>query len=101
MGVGLQVLCLGFPRAASIDVEAGVQLVRLERFSSNLHDCHLTIEVLRTPGGFAYDARLDLLLWNGRFVPMPHCSDPDPARAIRAAFDHAVDSLAHRTPVLP
>ncbi len=91
----MQITYVGFPKAASIDVEARVQLVRLEKFSPHLHDCHLTIEVRKSPTGFTYDAQLDLLLRNNWLASMPRCSDSDPGQAIDAVFDSAVDALAH------
>jgi hypothetical protein len=101
MGIGMQIVYLGFPGAARIEVEACVQFVRLERFSPYLEDCHLTVEALRSANGSVYDAQLDLLLQNNRLVPVPHCSDADPKRAVRAAFNYAVNELSHRAGALP
>ena len=44
MGVGMQIVCVGFTGYAALEAEAGAQLVRLERFRARLADCRLTIE---------------------------------------------------------
>ena len=93
MGVGMQVVCLGFAGAARIEAEAGAQLVRLDRFSRRIGDCHLTIEALRGAGARMYDARLDLITRGGDLIPIALCSSEDPEAAVRAAFDAAEKAL--------
>jgi hypothetical protein len=93
MGVGMQIVYFGFPGAAQIEAEAGVQLLRLERFSQRICGCHLVIEALRVAGHPLYDARLDLITRGDKPVAIPHCSDEDPERAVRAAFDLAEQEL--------
>lgn len=90
MGVGMHIVYLGFAGSVPIEAEAGVQLVRLERFASVLTGCHLAIEALKTSTGQPmYDARLDLMTRENGFTPIGHCSSPDPRAAVRQAFDAA------------
>ncbi|MFM0290934.1 hypothetical protein [Paraburkholderia megapolitana] len=90
MGVGMHIVYLGFAGSIPIEAEAGVQLVRLERFAGVLAGCHLAIEALKTPTGQTlYDARLDLMTRVDGFTPIGHCSSPDPREAVRQAFDAA------------
>jgi hypothetical protein len=94
MGIGMQVIFVGFARSSMIEAEASVQLIRLARFSCNISDCNLTIEaMLIRPGHGRYTARLDLLVRDGRLIKGLQTSDTDPNRAVRAAFDAAETSL--------
>jgi hypothetical protein len=94
MGIGMQIVYLGFPGNARIEAEAAVQLLRLERFSRMLGSCHLAIEEISANQHTVFDARLDLVTPSGQLLPMPHCADDDPEAAVRAAFDHAERKLA-------
>ena len=110
MGVGMQIVYLGFAGTSQIEGEAATQLVRLERFSQSIAGCHLAIEAIREqPEGArtgtaaanirspVFDARLDLIMRNGELVPIEHCLNVDPNTAVRAAFDVAERQLAlHR-----
>ncbi|MEX3916330.1 hypothetical protein AB4Y43_08830 [Paraburkholderia sp. BR10872] len=93
MGLGMQIVYLGFPGSSALEAEAGVQLLRLERFSSVLSGCHLAIEQLHPlpPGNRppAYDVRLDLVSTSRELAPLGHCEGDDPIAAMRAAFDAA------------
>lgn len=93
MGIGMQIVYLGFAGAARIEAEAGIQLLRIARFSQHIGGCHLAIEALRGPGGPLYDARLDLITHDNELIAMPHCSHADPEAAVRAAFDCAEREL--------
>lgn len=93
MGLGMQIVYLGFAGSAAIEAEAGVQLLRLDRFSPMLLECHLAVEQLRVHGQPpTYDVRLDLISPSHEFHPLAHCESGDPGVAVRAAFD-----LAERT----
>jgi hypothetical protein len=96
MGIGMQIVYVGFPGAARIEAEAGVQLLRLMRFAARVSHCHLAIEAMRGPNGLYYDARLDIVTPEKQFIPLPHCADKDPEAAVRAAFDYAERELTHR-----
>lgn len=94
MGLGMQIVYMGFAGSAAIEAEAGVQLLRLERFSGLLTSCHLAIESLHTAGQpQAYDVRLDLLSASDGFKPVVHCAGEDPIAAMRVAFDAAEHEL--------
>jgi hypothetical protein len=102
MGVGMQIVYLGFAGTSQIEAEAASQLVRIERFSKSIASCHLAIESIRSapddrglhryadePHGPMFDARLDLILRSGEFIPIRHCLDANAELAIHAAFDSA------------
>ncbi|ACD19920.1 hypothetical protein [Paraburkholderia phytofirmans] len=106
MGVGMQIVYLGFAGTSQIEAEAASQLVRLERFSKSIASCHLAIESIRSapddrglhrypdePRGPMFDARLDLVLHSGEFIPIRHCLDANAELAIHAAFDSAEAQL--------
>ncbi|MCC8400531.1 hypothetical protein LJ655_01260 [Paraburkholderia sp. MMS20-SJTN17] len=101
MGIGMQIVYLGFPGAAQLEAEAGVQLVRLARFGALVSTCHLAIEAMR-PGhaGPHYDVRLDLITPAHEFKPIAHCAGDDAETAIRGAFDlaeHELETITART----
>ncbi|HYS66385.1 MAG TPA: hypothetical protein VEN30_21590 [Paraburkholderia sp.] len=106
MGIGMQIVYLGFAGTSQIEAGAATQLMRLERFSRSIAGCHLAIEAIRAQpesdgtGAPAadirypvFDARLDLIMRNGELVPIEHCSNVDPNIAVRAAFDVAERQL--------
>jgi hypothetical protein len=110
MGVGMQIVYLGFAGTPHIEAEAASQLVRLERFSQSIAGCHLAIESIRAarpdyranaqsgePRGPMFDARLDLIMRSGEFVPIRHCLDANAEVAIQAAFDSAEAQLARNS----
>lgn len=82
--------CLGFSGSAAIETEAGLQLLRLERFGSLLAGCHLAIERRSAPGlPPVYEIRLDLIWASQQVQPVERQESADPCFAIRAAFDLA------------
>jgi hypothetical protein len=94
MGLGMQIVYLGFAGSAAIEAEAGVQLLRLEPFSGLLQSCHLAIESLHgADHRQAYDVRLDLLSASNGLKPIVHCTGEDPIAALREAFDAAEHEL--------
>jgi len=94
MGLGMQIVYLGFAGSAAIEAEAGVELLRLERFGNVLSSCHLAIEALRGGGPRpTYDVRLDLLSASRELKPIGHCTSEDPVAAIHEAFDAAEHEL--------
>ena len=96
MGIGMQIAYFGFPGAAAIEAEAGVQLLRLMRFAQYVSTCHLAVEAVHGPGGTHYDVRLDVVTPEKEFIALPHCTDAEPEAAVRAAFDHAERELGRR-----
>lgn len=98
MGIGMQIVYLGFPGSTAIEAEAAVQLLRLHRFAPALAGCHLAIELLRRAGSApTYDVRLDLISNLRTPRPVGHCESDDPQRALRAAFDAAERELQSAT----
>ena len=94
MGLGMQIVYLGFAGSSALEAEAGVQLLRLDRFSGMLSGCHLAIEQLSTGcRKAAYDVRLDLRSVSREFKLIAHCENEDPLAAVRAAFDVAEREL--------
>jgi hypothetical protein len=94
MGVGMQIVYLGFAGSAPIEAEAGVQFVRLERNRRTISGCHLAIEAVHDgPGHTVYDARLDLITCANELIPVRHCPHEDPHIAVQAAFDAAERQL--------
>jgi hypothetical protein len=92
MGVGMQIVYLGFAGSRTLEGEAGAQLVRLERYSAILSAVHLAIEAMGMIGAQTmYDARLDLLLLSraDRYRPVARCSHANAQEAVRRAFDAA------------
>ncbi|MFX1674924.1 hypothetical protein PWR63_22180 [Paraburkholderia sp. A2WS-5] len=90
----MQIVYLGFAGTAAIEAEAGVQLLRLERFSGLLKACHLAIESVRKSGhADVYDVRLDLLSAASELKPIVHSTGEDPIAAMREVFDAAEHEL--------
>lgn len=95
MGLGMQIVYVGFAGSSAIEAEAGVQLLRLDRFSAVLSECLLAIELLCVPGQPPrYDVRLELVSPSRTLPPVRHCESADPGTALRAAFDAAERELA-------
>ncbi|WP_233858150.1 hypothetical protein [Paraburkholderia sp. HD33-4] len=94
MGIDMQIVYVGFAGAASLEAEAGAQLVRLARFGALVSHCHLSIEALR-PGSAhpLYAVRLDLVTRAHELRPVAHCAGDDAQAAIRRAFDAAETAL--------
>jgi hypothetical protein len=94
MGLGMQMVYLGFAGSAAIEAEAGVQLLRLERFGKLLKSCHLAIEEVHgSDASQTYDVRLDLVTLSSGFNPVAHHCGPDPLVVMREAFDAAEHEL--------
>lgn len=94
MGIGMQVVFVGFARSFALESEASVRLIRLSRFSQRFGDCTLTIEALTAVQGPAcYHVRLDLVARDGVIVLGTPCASHEPACAIYAAFNAAEVSL--------
>ena len=95
MGVGMKITYLGFAGSPAIEAEAGVRLVRLERFREFLSGCNLTVEAIRNsplhgnPVDLLYDARLDLIIRTNDLITVEHCLNENPGIALRATFDAA------------
>ncbi|KVE31651.1 metal ABC transporter ATPase [Burkholderia vietnamiensis] len=98
MGVGMQIVCVGFAGSAALEAEAGAQLVRLERFHARVDECRLAIESRATSDDDAlYDVRLELLMHGRAVAAVPGCSGVDVNETMGRAFAAAeqVLSVAH------
>ncbi|MFT4069402.1 hypothetical protein [Paraburkholderia sp.] len=94
MGVGMQIIYLGFAGTAPLEAEAGAQLVRLARFGELVSNCHLAIEALRAGSASPlYDVRLDLITAAHELRPVARCAGANAEAAIRRAFDMAEKAL--------
>jgi hypothetical protein len=96
MGVGMQIVYLGFAGSRMLEGEAGAQLVRLDRYSAIVSAVRLAIEAMgMIDAQIMYDARLDLLLLSrsDRFRPVARCSHASAQEAVRRAFDLAEREL--------
>ncbi|KUY57007.1 hypothetical protein [Burkholderia sp. RF2-non_BP3] len=95
MGVGMQIVCVGFAGSAALEAEAGVQLVRLERFRARLEDCRLVIESRpRMDGGLAYDVRLELTTRGRSPVSLPCSTGDDLVDVLGRVFTRAEQTLS-------
>ncbi|WP_126225374.1 metal ABC transporter ATPase [Burkholderia ambifaria] len=95
MGVGMQIVCVGFTGYAALEAEAGAQLVRLERFRARLADCRLTIESRTSDDGDrTYDVRLELLMHDRAPASLPSSTGDDVNDTMRRAFAHAEQALS-------
>ncbi|OUL95709.1 hypothetical protein CA603_07465 [Paraburkholderia hospita] len=94
MGIGMQIVYLGFCGTGPIEAEAAVQLVRLERFGNLVSNCHLAIEAVGLRSGNpVYDVRLDLITPTHDLKPVGHCTGENAEETIRCAFDAAEKEL--------
>ncbi|KVG29539.1 hypothetical protein [Burkholderia diffusa] len=95
MGVGMQIVCVGFAGSAALEAEAGVQLVRLERFRARLEDCRLVIESRpRADGGRIYDVWLELAKRGCSPVSLPCSTGDDVIEVLGRVFALAERALS-------
>ncbi|MET3820867.1 MULTISPECIES: metal ABC transporter ATPase [Burkholderia] len=95
MGVGMQIVCVGFTGSAALEAEAGAQLVRLERFRARLDDCRLTIESRAIgEGDRTYDVRLELVMHDRAPASLPCSTGDDMNETLRRAFAQAEQALS-------
>ncbi|MCA8202077.1 metal ABC transporter ATPase [Burkholderia sp. AU33545] len=95
MGVGMQIVCVGFAGSAALEAEAAVQLVRLERFRARLEDCRLVIELRpRVDGGQTYDVRLELAMRGRSPVSLPSGTGDDVIEVLGRVFALAEQTLS-------
>jgi hypothetical protein len=100
MGIGMQIVCLGCAHSRSIEAEASVQLVRLERFSAQISGCHLELEMLcDLTGNIVYRARLQLIACARGRMPVSHHTAGNVEDVLRKAFDSAERHLARKRTV--
>jgi hypothetical protein len=110
MSIDMQVVYFGFPGSSDMKAEACTQLLRLDPFRKLITGCHLAIEAVSEPWGegaplvtsdnatrnaerLLFNVRLDLVLSSHTLLPLAQQQSGDGKRAIRAAFDAAVQLL--------
>ncbi|KWE87865.1 hypothetical protein [Burkholderia territorii] len=95
MGVGMQIVCVGFAGSAVLEAEAAVQLVRLERFRARLEDCRLVIESRpRADGRPTYDVRLELAVRGRSPIAPPRGTGDDVIEVLGRVFALAEQALS-------
>lgn len=98
MGLGMQIVYVGFPGSSAIEAQAGVQLLRLVRFDSMLSECRLVVELLPLHGQLPiYGVRLDLASSGHELDCASHCESADLEAAMRAVFAVAERELSLRS----
>jgi hypothetical protein len=91
MGIGMQITYLGLPGSASMEAEAGMQLLRLQRHGISFADCRLAIEHLtQRSGSSLYEVRLDIMIPARGLRRIGRCVRDSAEAAIRCAFDMAM-----------
>jgi hypothetical protein len=91
MGIGMQITYLGLPGTASMEAEAGLQLLRLQAYGINFADCRLAIEhLIRRSGSSLYEVRLDIAIPPHGLRRIGRCVRDSVEAAIRCAFDMAM-----------
>ena len=95
MGLGMQIVYVGFPGSSAIEAQAGVQLLRLGRFNSVLSECRLVVELLPLHEKLPrYGVRLDLASSGQELDCASRCESADLEAAMRAVFDVAERKLS-------
>jgi len=90
MGIGMQIFWLGLPRTASMEAEAGLQLLRPQPYGIYFSDCWLAIEHLSQGSGSLYEVRLDIAIRVDGLRRIGRCVRDSTEAAIRCAFDLAL-----------
>ena len=94
MGIGMQITYLGLPGTASLEAEAGLQLLRLQPYGIYFSDCRLAIEHLRQRSGSSvYEVRLEIAHPVCGLRRIGRCIRDSAEAAIRCAFNMAVRVL--------
>ena len=97
MGLGMQIVYVGLPGSAAVEAQAGVQLLRLGRFSAMPPECRLVVEALASSGQTArYRARLELMSSERALDCAHQCEDADAGAAVCAVFEAVERKLAAR-----
>lgn len=94
MGLGMQIVYVGFPGSAAVEAQAGVQLLNLGRFNAMPPECRLVVEALPCPGqALRYRARLDLIASKCSPACAHQCESDDVDACVRAVFEAAEREL--------
>lgn len=94
MGIGMQIIYLGFPGTASMEAESALQLLRLQPYGTCFSDCRLAIEHLsESSGNSLYEARIEIVTPVHGLRRIGRCVRDNAEAAIRCAFNMAVRVL--------
>ncbi|MEM5371275.1 HPF/RaiA family ribosome-associated protein [Paraburkholderia azotifigens] len=90
----MDILYFGFSGSDSLEAEAAMELLRLERFESIMFGCKLAIGLMRTDtGGVRYEVSLDVVMAADGTTLIGHGANESAEAAIRIAFDSAENQL--------
>ena len=94
MGIGMQITYVGLPRAASLESEAALQLLRLQTYAAYVPDLWLSIERHGTsPANAEYEVRLSVGKTKDSARRIGRCVRDSVEAALRCAFNIAVRTL--------
>ena len=94
MEMGMQMTCIGFPKAASLEREAALQLLRLQTYGAHISKCRLAIEDFAgCPENGRYGARLEIGSTEDKCRRMGRCIRDSADAAVQRAFNIAVRCL--------
>ncbi|HEX7748935.1 MAG TPA: hypothetical protein VF445_09310 [Bordetella sp.] len=97
MGLGMQIVYVGLPASAAVEAQAGLQLLRLIRFSAMPPECRLVVESLSSSQQSpTYRARLELMSSERAPGCTHQCESDDLSAAVRAVFEAVERELASR-----
>ena len=98
MGIGMQIIYFGLTGTTSLEAEAAIQLLRLQRYSASFSDCRLAIErVDKNSTRGVYEVRLEITSQTNGLRRVGRCVRDSAEVAIRCAFKRAARVLAVMT----
>jgi hypothetical protein len=94
MEMGMQMTCIGFPKATSLEREAALQLLRLQTLGALISKCRLAIEDFAgCPENGRYRARLEIGSTEDKCRRVGRCIRDSADAAVQRAFNIAVRCL--------
>lgn len=94
MEMGMQMTCIGFPKATSLEREAALQLLRLQTLGALISKCRLAIEDFAAcPGNGQYGARHEIGSTEDKCRRIGRCIRDSTDAAVQWAFNIAVRCL--------
>jgi len=98
VGIGMQIIYFGLTGTTSLEAEAAIQLLRLQRYSASFSDCRLAIERMdKDSMSGVYEVRLEITSQTNGLRRVGRCVRDSAEVAIRCAFNRAVRVLAVMT----
>jgi len=94
MGIGMQIVCIGDPGAASLEAEAAIHLLRLQPYSRYFSDCQLAIEHFKEGSESArYEVSLEIRSSTHPLRRTVRCAHDTAEAAIACVFSKAALTL--------